>query len=184
MQPHGIGIWSHLLTQHHVEIAKKSPRDAGFIHVHGAHAVVAPLRRQPSHLFTVLAHAKRDALRGIVGADHRLAPLIAKLEGTELVGLTCGEHSAPFLTVVTHMRDAEGAHRHPEVGEQAAEPIEGELVQRRRLQEREQQAGHQPEAHHIGEDAVPVTGKRSLFQIGKANEPAAKQAKQRRQQRV
>ncbi len=86
--------------------------------------------------------------------------------------------------MVIHLRDAEGAHRHPEVGQQAAEPIEGELAQRRRLQERKQQAGYQPEAHHIGEDANPATGKRSLFQIGKANEPAAKQAKQRRQQCV
>ncbi len=129
-------------------------------------------------------HAKRDALGGVVGADDRLASLIAKFERTELVGLTCGEHCASFLTVVAHLRDAEGAHRHPEVGQQAAEPIEGEFTQRRQLQEREQQAGHQPEAHHIGEDAVPVTGKRSLFQIGKANEPAAKQAKQRRQQSV
>ncbi len=184
MQPHGIGIWPHLLTQHHVEIAEHSPRDARLVHVYGAHAVVAPLRRQPHHLFTVFMHAKRDPLGGIVGADHRLAPLITKLERAELVGLTCGEYSAPFLTVVTHLRDAKGAHRHPEVGQQTAEPIEGELAQRRRLQEREQQAGHQPEAHHIGEDANPATGNRSLFQIGKANEPAAKQAKQRRQQSV
>ncbi|MNC28900.1 hypothetical protein D3C75_771300 [compost metagenome] len=60
------------------------------------------------------------------------------------------EHSASLLAVVAHLRNAEGAHRHPEVGQQAAEPIEGELEQRRRLQEREQQAGHQPEAQHVG----------------------------------
>ncbi len=137
MQPHGIGIWPHLLTQHHVEIAEHSPRDAGLVHVHGAHAVVAPLRRQPRHLFTVFMHAKRDALGGIVGADHRLAPLITKLERAELVGLTCGEYRASFLTLVTYLRDAKGAHRHPEVGQQTAEPIEGELAQQCRLHERE-----------------------------------------------
>ena len=53
-------------------------------------------------------HAESDALGGVVGADERLAPLIAKLEGAEPIGLTCGEYRAPLLTVVTHLRNAEG----------------------------------------------------------------------------
>ncbi len=121
-------------------------------------------------------HAESDALGGVVGADDRLAPLIAKLEGTEPIGLACGEHGAPLLTVVTHLRNAEGAHRHPEVGQQAAEPIEGELAPQRRLQEREQQAGHQPEAQHVGRKPQPACPQR--LGIGEAQQGAPQQAEQ------
>ncbi|MNV41352.1 hypothetical protein D3C71_1329860 [compost metagenome] len=78
--------------------------------------------------------------------------------------------------MVTHLRNAEGAHRHPEVGQQAAEPIEGELAQRRRLQEREQQAGHQPEAQHVGREPQPAAPQR--LGIGEAQQGAPQQAEQ------
>ncbi|MNX95489.1 hypothetical protein D3C86_1277660 [compost metagenome] len=123
MQPHGIGPGPHLLAEHHVEIPKQSPLDAGFVHVHGAHAVVAPLRSEPGHLPAILVHADSDALGRVVGADQRLAPLIAKFMGAEAIGFIGGEHCAPLLAVVAHLRYAEGAHRHPEVGQQAAEPV-------------------------------------------------------------
>lgn len=122
MQSHGIGAGPHLLAKHHVEISEHSPRDAGLVHVHGAHAVVTPLWGEPGYLLALPMHAQGDALGSVVGADDGLAPLIAKLEGAEPIGLACGEHGAPLLTVVTHLRNAEGAHRHPEVGQQAAEP--------------------------------------------------------------
>ncbi|MNG29810.1 hypothetical protein D3C84_1153030 [compost metagenome] len=67
-------------------------------------------------------HADSDALGRVVGADQRLAPLITKFMGAEAIGALCREHCAPLLAVVAHLSDAEGAHRHPEVGQQAAEP--------------------------------------------------------------
>ncbi|MNP14744.1 hypothetical protein D3C76_1070780 [compost metagenome] len=89
---------------------------------------MAPLRGEPGHLPAILVHADSNALGRVVGADQRLAPFIAKFMGAEAIGFIGGEHCAPLLAVVTHLRNAEGAHRHPEVGQQAAEPIEGELA--------------------------------------------------------
>ena len=123
VQAHGIGIGPHLLAEHHVEIAKQAPLDAGFVHVHGAHAVVAPLRGEPGHLPAILVHADNDALGRVVGADQRLAPLIAKFMGAETVGRIRTENCAPLLAMVAHLSDAEGTHRYPEVGQQAAEPV-------------------------------------------------------------
>ncbi|MNY80415.1 hypothetical protein D3C86_2214390 [compost metagenome] len=43
--------------------------------------------------------------------------------GAEAIGFIGGEHCAPLLAVVAHLSDAEGAYRHPEVGQQAPEPV-------------------------------------------------------------
>ncbi|MNE59241.1 hypothetical protein D3C80_1543260 [compost metagenome] len=89
---------------------------------------MASLGGQPRHLFTVLVHAKSDALGGVVGAEQGLAPLVTKFIGTEAVGALSREHSTPLLAVVTHLRDAEGADRHPKVGQQAPQPAGAQVA--------------------------------------------------------
>ncbi|MNF52469.1 hypothetical protein D3C84_338140 [compost metagenome] len=178
VQAHGISVRSHLLPQHHVEIAKQAPGDAGLVHVHGAHAVVASLRLQPGHLLALPVHAEGDALGGVVGAEQRLAPLITKLIGAERVGVARLEHCAPLLAVVAHLIDAEGAHRHPEVGQQAPQPdgTQGARLER----EVEQQARQQPEADYIGDKTSPA--ERSLLAITEAEQAAPQHAQQQWQQ--